>query len=701
MSWRFCNLLIVAQALGGLLAMAQSDGKRARLRAAELHQPGLIDRLLHVGNVSNKGLLKILSIVRQELDLPIHATPWELDAAAQARFNIVRTCIHMPLVGGGTFDWHLCDPNALLARMVEDSPCLSELYMRAVSTNPPSFERPWTLLIGFDEFSPGDKFSCNNLRKSMMLNFSFLELGRAALSTDLCWFTPVCVRTQKISKVRGGWSHMLRLYLRLQLLGPSGLTTAGTPIMLNGKAVLIYAKLRCVVADGDGLRLALDWVGASGLRPCWKHNNVMKKDSDLASRSANFVEIDCWDTSRFRRSDSKDIATIVDLLKVAKAKVDAGTMTATRFKEYEQATGFHYNPDGLLADAELMAAFDVSTAFHYDWVHNMLQDGVFTVEAMRYIAAADDVRGLRMIELEEYLKDPGWRFPKHTQAKDQGLCRIFDAYRSRSVEESGKLKANASECLGLYSLLRHFIETRVDPAGLEAQTESYQAVCEVMDLILRIKHGLEPPGEGARKLRIATEGHLRKHTATYGSTFLKPKHHWNMDIADQIAWLLAVIDAFIIERLHLRAKSVMEPHLKNTSRYEITSLSAVLNTHHNQLQDRSDIDGGLEGSVARWPGSQNIRVADRMSYMGIHVSRGDVVFNKDAAGLVIACVEELIGDRCQYIAVVTVMEHIRVVSEHSGCWRVSAEQALWPAIVVVAAVAWYGAEDNLTVIRRS
>ena len=46
--------------------------------------------------------------------------------------------------------------------------------------------------------------------------------------------------------------------------------------------------------------------------------------------------------------------------------------------------------------------------------------------------------------------------------------------------------------------------------------------------------------------------HQRLHIAAYGVDKLKPKHHWMFDVAEMLQHTEAVLDAFIIERLHLR-----------------------------------------------------------------------------------------------------------------------------------------------------
>ena len=117
------------------------------------------------------------------------------------------------------------------------------------------------------------------------------------------------------SKVVGGWGHMLATYLVRQLLGPSGLASAGVPIELNGVPTLIFARLENLLTDGDGHRMSYDWKGASSLKPCVKHFNVYMKARVATTirrtlKLSSIPNIDChWCfTKRLSRCCSSGLA---------------------------------------------------------------------------------------------------------------------------------------------------------------------------------------------------------------------------------------------------------------------------------------------------------------------------------------------------------------------------------------------------------
>jgi len=74
---------------------------------------------------------------------------------------------------------------------------------------------------------------------------------------------------------------------------------------------------------------------------------------------------------------------------------------------------------------------------------------------------------------------------------------------------------------------------------------------------------------------------MRLHIAAYGDETLKPKHHWMFDIAEQMEWLPCVVDAFIIERIHLRIKRNAEK-VHELGVFEKSVMAGVVNTIYDE-----------------------------------------------------------------------------------------------------------------------
>ena len=666
------------------LDMAGRPAKRQR----SLLTKDLLANISHRGGVSSLGLRELLREVADMLNIPVHVPYKGQHQAEREMFDKLSISIPLPLLDGGEFKWKLIHPTRLLTEAVRSIRCIADCYSAAFRRQPPTLERPWSLVCAFDEYIPGSKLKIDNTRKAQVFSFTFLELG--APSDETIWLTPVVVRSMKVAEVCGGWSRMFRDILRLLLLGHGGLNTGGVVVELGGQSQLIFARLTNIMSDGDGLRQVFDWKGHASLKPCMKHYNIFKKGSDLASRRPGYVEIDCADMTAFHQWSVPDLCNTMDLLVATSRQVEAGTLPKARLDEISRVCGFNPNADGTLADTELRACFDAAEVCTYDWVHNTFQDGTFTVEASEFLRRAEGFVSRR--ELETFLRDEAWCFPQADRQKSKMLHRVFSSYRESREGDPYKVRASASENLGLYALLRHFIETRLAAVdGLAAERASFASCCQVIDIFLAAKRNQADPLESAAALRRALVQHMTLHKACYGNSVLRPKHHWNMDIPQQLAKAHCLIDTFVIERKHLLIKSLAEP-VKNTVDFEASVLAAILTTSRRSTP--TACHHGLKGNVAE--ASPGVFAGNRILCSGLCVALGDVVFNGDMAGLVQACLSEA-GN---LFVVVDVLDTIRPISLHSSAYGMRDQTQLWPFDSLLLAVAWYANGDGTwTVIR--
>ena len=182
-------------------------------------------------------------------------------------------------------------------------------------------------------------------------------------------------------KVPGGFSRMLAAVLEHTLLGPSGLTCVGWPLIIASSQRMLFGRLSNLLSDGDGHRQALDWKGANGIKACFKHVNVLKKDRDQAAMRNYFavewlilrlaisccglgsllqgsglvgirpgyVEIGCCDHSQLREWTSEKAFRAVDILESAHRRVQEGLLTQGDYGDMETSAGLNRNPWGLLA----------------------------------------------------------------------------------------------------------------------------------------------------------------------------------------------------------------------------------------------------------------------------------------------------------------------------------------------------------------
>jgi hypothetical protein len=220
--------------------------------------------------------------------------------ATTSRFLSVRHIEHTSRVAGGDdFVWEFADPSKLMALVLNANTALQALYTQALQERPSTPDQPWSVVLGFDEFTPGDKLKVDNRRKAMVLSFTFRELGQTAMTNGHAWFTPVVIRANMLHEIEGGWSRCLKVFIRRLLFATDGgLATSGVTVVLDGRPTIIFGKITNLISDGQGLMLAYGWKGHGGFKPCLKHHNVFKKDSSprvtqLHSARAPTLECRC------------------------------------------------------------------------------------------------------------------------------------------------------------------------------------------------------------------------------------------------------------------------------------------------------------------------------------------------------------------------------------------------------------------------
>ncbi len=364
-------------------------------------------------------------------------------------------------------------------------------------------------------------------------------------------------------------------------------------------------------------------------------SDLTHRAPDLADEDPQFVEIDCEDRTKLRASTSAEVHQMVDAMLATQRLVAAGDVPKNRLEQLQRVCGFSRSPRGLLADTFLRQQINVIEVLRYDWMHSCLQDGTVTTEAGLLLGAFDSI-DISPKDVEAYLKT-GWCFPASTRPKNKMLWQVFSECRHCGPE---RLKCSASEMLGVFPLLRHYVQTQMsNQPAIALQKDAYLAVCTTVDIILRAKKGLLSTREAAPLLRDAVQQHLHLHKRAYGSDHIKPTFHWLFDVADQLARDDIVIDCFLVERLHLRAKQ-MASIVLNTRAFERSVLSSMLLCQRNFLLEADLTLHGLIGKTAVFPGVPAARLSDHLVLNGLRISVQDLVFCESSVGFVTACCSE-------------------------------------------------------------
>ena len=634
------------------------------------HRSDCLLRLVSSKGVSESALRKVISAISTE-----QVSRRELQSAVQQRYGLVKHTMRLPGVDVDEVAIDMIEPKKLLTLVLSENDHMRRWFDEAWGAAPSSQARPWRLLIGWDEFVPGNKQAIQNSRKTMVLNFAFAELGHH-LQFDTAWLTPMAIRASVVKQVRGGWSAILRSFLRLLLLGAEGMHVGGIPIIVRGRPQLLFAKVHTLLSDGDGIRQAMEWLGANGLKPCFRHWNVFGSGSDCAGRCAgrrHYVETSCTQPSSFRTWEATELRRAADVLILARQRHAAGEIAFARVDEIQKAYGYRCTVDGIIADDDLGRIIHWPTAFQYDWVHTMLSGGVLMNATWTLLARCDELRHPGQEALCDVLH--GWVCPKQVRYTGRDVRQLWRFFDTRSRAENRRregIRCSASELLTLARCIEEFVAAKVpEDERLSAEKAFFAAAVRTVDLLMMVKQGRVPCAAAADEVARSCQAQLANFIELNGAAAVTPKFHWAFDIAEQLRSTDFLMDAFVIERLHLRCKGVAD-NIKNTTSYEASVCAGIVNL---QAAGEAGLDG-MEGNTSSFPHPEfsHVRVGDRMRVQGERFAVGDWVQQGQQLGRVAACAD----DNGNLGLVVDVASSVVPCSERGRiCTLTRAMRSLW------------------------
>ena len=636
--------------------------------------------LIGLGGVSDNALAAILENLRQE---PIEESVSRKDCNRAARDSLRGMLLQtqLPCKTGGTFTWSYLDPQRLLRKCIDQSPQLAEAYGEALRNHPCGPEAPWSMILYFDELTPGNVLRPDNHRKMMAVYMSFRELGIDRLCKTEYWFTLAVVRVDMIRKVDGQWSHMFRVLLRTLFLGDNSFESAGV-LLYAGGPHLLFARLSITIADEGALKQGIDCKGSSGLRPCAACKNVLMRGSDIANRDASgyLVEVTCSNFNRFDFASDKDMFDVVDMLNARKGHLRAGA-----FKQLQMSSGFNFNPLGVLADVELRPHSRPAASWTYDPMHCIYSNGIAAVQIHLFLESMKTKTHLQWRDLENFCKAE-WQFPVSFRAKGRAIYEVFNPARERASKES--FKCGATELLVAFPLVLHFAELFV-ARYLVDEMNCLRALAAVIHETQEAKFGR---GDGGDRLARAISYHFELFKRTYGEEHVKPKHHYVCHLPRQLARDGLLLDAFTLERKHQEVKQAAS-NTDNTAEFEKSVLSRV---HVEELRSLKALqpNSGLRGKQERYE-PLAATVADGVEYKGLRLHAGDIVFRSGVALLVRGAI---MYDEGEIAVLVQPLELVRRDSQQCSTWKQLPSLARCGGDGLCLAACWSIQGDHFTVL---
>ena len=598
--------------------MAESGDSRKRQR---------LERVAGLLKVSRTSLSNLREIAEHLRDHPIGFDISQscLQRAQAEFFQTIGASVDLPMKDGTPFHWEFCDPRLQIKRVLERCPGLASSFRRAAEYQLCTPTRPWSLLVYWDEMTPGDSHAPDNLRKSMCVYYTFTELGMDTICTAGAWFALAVVRTSMISEVVGGWGRMLATLLKVLLIDMDPLR-AGLPLVADGLEFVLFYKLTNLLADLEGHRAAYDSLGfGSALRTCLLCKNAVGISSELVGD--NLVDLSCEDFSQFEPESLTGLYNRVDAILLARERHESGQLAKARLERLTTGLGFHANPHGLLADPALRRTIDPLRAFTIDTMHLFFCNGVFARELSSLMKACAPL-GIRWSSLDILFK-ADWRFPGNLTVTSLSLHTV--GKEKRHTETQVKLKA--SECLGVMTIVRHWAELHLSARpSLRAELLSFLECCAIGDQLQAAKRGKATP----TLLRQMHERYMRLHKAAYGTQVMTYKHHGLGHVPEQLQRDGALLDAFTAERKHNTIKASIG-NVRNTVRFEASALALAQMSQERDAESLS-VAPGLRGRTQAC-GQLGVVVASSLYCSGMTVKVGDAVYTSTMAGIVMSCLD--------------------------------------------------------------
>ncbi len=113
-------------------------------------------------------------------------------------------------------------------------------------------------------------------------------------------------------------------------------------------------------------------------------------------------------------------------------------------------------------------------------MHTFLQGGVFNTEVEALLKVCNEHKLLTRQDVQSFLKDSAWTWPRASTVKQRQLHRVFDERRG----DPEKVKCSCSEALGLYGMLRFLFEAKLDARPEVAnQLQSFRLMCGCLDTV--------------------------------------------------------------------------------------------------------------------------------------------------------------------------------------------------------------------------
>ena len=379
--------------------------------------------------------------------------------------------------------------------------------------------------------------------------------------------------------------------------------------------------MQCITDDLlDELAIKLKWSvkGHAGLKPCFRCANVLMKDHPLVTSHASFRCLSDLNPSKFIPVTDEELWAAQDNL-IHMQPILLAAKNKAGFEKLETACGQVCEPLGLMAEKSLRP-YVSPTKTRFDPFHCYMVNGAAQVEVdlLTDLLYKND---FKPHAIEEYAND---RF-RPTQ---------------RLTFTTTGLKGMGSDVHRAVYVLAHLCCELLQPRKLmEKEVISFLALFDVVQTMQEMKL-MEPVSQESKdRLALKQRLHVDAHKEAYGTTHIKPKHHYGLHIPDDINHML--IDTAACERKERLIKDQIQ-RIPRCCAADNVNIHLTVGVNLVQLDEMEHATkfGSLEGAISSFQnGDLQGSCARRcVTKFGVALVAGDVLVFEAVPHVLLACV---------------------------------------------------------------
>ena len=449
-----------------------------------------------------------------------------------------------------------------------------QMVQRKHQSTPSGPTRPWNLILYTDELCPGNVLGRAE-RKTWTVYATFLEFQDQLCHED-AWLTLACERSTFVATLEAGVSQMVATILQSifcnQIVDPS----CGYLLKHATGDTRLHFRFSMMLADGAAQKQVWGSKGDAGTKFCFLCANVRATGTSEENHHCNIT--------RYNQLVLTTDAAILQSYATLDQKRDR--CSKKEFDLWQQATGWTWSAKALLLDQSLLArnVLHPVSQFCHDYMHGVLQGTAPIVLYHFLVAVSSSIKVWG--HFERYCAF--WRLP--SAWKCNHVASLFSKKKETNHKNNEKFSCQASECLAIYPIVRHWVHMVVAPAG--HAPKACQALLAMAAVIDQVHGGNQWHVITKDTLLPAMEESIQSFRDAFPELPLIKKWHWQLHLPDSLARFGLLPSCFTAERKH-KTIGKLATNLLDTTSFEKRLLEQVVATEVTKLDERDLFPEGV------------------------------------------------------------------------------------------------------------